>query len=90
MRRLLTLFRLVFPAGLPAFGKKDLTPDTELLSEIFAARYLLAGGHDTLHDAGLLNALAAATIEVSQINGSDAPVLAGFAGMTPNDLRSAS
>jgi hypothetical protein len=90
MRRLLTLFCLVFPAALPAFGQEDLTPDTELLSEIFAARYLLAGGHCTLHDAGLFNALAAATIEVSPMNGSDAPVLAGFAGMTPNDLRSPS
>ncbi len=73
----------------PAFGQNGLTLDAQLLAEVFASRYALAGGHFTLSDVGLLNALAAAMIEVSRISGKDAPMLAGFAGMTPDELRSA-
>lgn len=73
----------------PAFGVDGLTPDPQLLSEVLESRYALVGGHYTLSDVGLLNAIASVVIEISKISGTEDPMMAGFAGMTPSDLRSA-
>lgn len=72
----------------PAFGADGLTPDSDLLADVVASRYALIGGHYSLSDVGLLNAIASATIEISKISGSEDTLLAGFAGMTPDGLRS--
>jgi hypothetical protein len=72
----------------PAFGDDGLTPDSEQLNELILSRYALIGGHYTLSDVGLLNAISSAVIEISKISGSEDPMMAGFAGMTPDGLRS--
>ncbi len=73
----------------PAFGADGLTPDSELLDELLEAKFVFNSAHYSLSDAGLLDALALLVTEVARFSGEEDPMLAGFAGMTPADLRSA-
>jgi hypothetical protein len=73
----------------PAFGADGLTPDSELLDELLEAKFVFNSAHYSLSDAGLLDALALLVTEVARFSGEEDPMLAGFAGMAPADLRSA-
>lgn len=73
----------------PAFGADGLTPDSELLDELLEAKFVFNSAHYSLSDTGLLDALALLVTEVARFSGEEDPMLAGFAGMAPADLRSA-
>jgi len=73
----------------PAFGADGLTPDSGLLDEILRSRFVFKSAHYSLSDAGLLDALAVLVTEVAKFSGEEDPMMAGFAGMTPADLRAA-
>ena len=71
----------------PAFGVDGKTPDESALSALFDEQFTFIGGHYSLSDGGLLNALAALTIEVARFSGEDDPMLGNFANSTPEAVR---
>lgn len=71
----------------PAFGVDGRTPDQTALSALFEEKFTFIGGHYSLSDGGLLNALAALTIEVAKFSGEDEPMLANLANSTPETVR---
>jgi hypothetical protein len=71
----------------PAFGVDGKTPDESALSALFDEQFTFIGGHYSLSDGGLLNALAALTIEVAKFSGEDDPMLGNFANSTPEAVR---
>lgn len=71
----------------PVFGVDGKTPDQTALSALLDEQSVFIGGHYSLSDSGLLNALAALTIEVARFSGEDDPMLGNFAGSTPQAVR---
>lgn len=71
----------------PAFGIDGRTPDQSALSALLDEKSAFIGGHYSLSDAGLLNALAALTIEFAKFSGEDDPMLGNFAESTPEAVR---
>lgn len=92
-----TRFALTLPsyaALIPGFGIDGRTPDNELLGQIFETGFAFKGGHYSLTDSGLLNAVASLVIEAAKYSGnvagedSGGDMLAGFADSTPDAVRS--
>ena len=89
-------FSLTLPsysALLPGFGIDGRTPDDDMLSQVFESSFALRGGHYSLTDSGLLNAIAALVIEFAKIAGTSGDdngmdMLAGFTDSTPDAVRS--
>lgn len=82
-----------YAALIPGFGIDGLTPDEELLGQIFETGFAFKGGHYSLTDSGLLNAVASLVIEFARIAGtsgdeSGMDMLAGFTESTPDAVRS--
>ena len=71
----------------PVFGVDGKTPDDTALSALLDEQFTFIGGHYSLSDGGLLNALAALTIEVAKFSGEDDPMLGNFANSTPEAVR---
>ncbi len=71
----------------PVFGVDGKTPDQTALSALLDEQFTFIGGHYSLSDGGLLNALAALTIEVAKFSGEDDPMLGNFANSTPEAVR---
>lgn len=89
-----TRFSLTLPsyaALLPGFGIDGRTADEELLGQIFEAGFAFRGGHYSMTDAGLLDAIASLVIEFANLAGAgedDAgDMFAGFSGSTPDAVR---
>lgn len=72
---------------IPAFGVDGRTPDNELLRELFTEKFSFSGGHYSLTDTGLLDAIAKLTIEIAKISGDSDPMLSNFAESTPESVR---
>jgi hypothetical protein len=86
-----TRFALRLPSYdklVPAFGKDGKTPNDAALTELFEHDLAFSGGHYSLTDSGLLNAVALLTIEIAKLSGETDPMLAGFASSTPEGMRS--
>lgn len=83
-----------YAALIPGFGIDGLTPDDELLGQIFEAGFAFKGGHYSLTDSGLLNAVSSLVIEFAKFSGEAAgeeggdDMLSGFADSTPEAVRS--
>ncbi len=71
----------------PAFGIDGKTLDESALSALLDENSAFIGGHYSLSDGGLLNTLAALTIEVAKFSGEDDPMLGNFANSTPEAVR---
>lgn len=71
----------------PAFGVDGRSPDNELLRDLFTSRFAFSGGHYSLTDGGLLDAVAKLTIEIAKISGESDPMLGNFANSTPEAVR---
>jgi len=71
----------------PAFGIDGRSPDNALLRDIFTSRFAFSGGHYSLTDTGLLDAVAGLTIEIAKISGESDPMLGNFANSTPETVR---
>ncbi|MFN7163684.1 MAG: hypothetical protein ACK4P2_02595 [Hyphomonas sp.] len=71
----------------PAFGVDGRTPDREAISALLGEKSAFIGAHYTLSDTGLLNALAALTIEVAKFSGEEDAMLSNFADSTPEAVR---
>jgi hypothetical protein len=72
---------------IPAFGVDGRTPDNELLRDLFTEKFSFSGGHYSLTDTGLLDAIAKLTIEIAKISGDSDPMLSNFAESTPESVR---
>lgn len=85
-----TRFELTLPAYadlIPAFGVDGRSPDNALLRDLFTEKFAFSGGHYSLTDTGLLDAIAKLTIEVAKISGDSDPMLSNFAESTPESVR---
>jgi hypothetical protein len=71
----------------PAFGIDGKTPYESALSALLDENSAFISGHYSLSDGGLLNTLAALTIEVAKFSGEDDPMLGNFANSTPEAVR---
>ncbi len=71
----------------PVFGFDGLTPDRSALTAVLDEKSAFIGAHYSLSDTGLLNALAALTIEVAKFSGEADPMLSNFADSTPEAVR---
>lgn len=71
----------------PGFGADGKTPDSALLKEIMEAGFSFSGGHYSLTDTGLLNAISLLVIEIAKISGDEDPMLSNFADATPETVR---
>ncbi|MDP3460547.1 MAG: hypothetical protein Q8S09_14860 [Hyphomonas sp.] len=71
----------------PVFGVDGKTPDRTAFSALLDEKSAFIGGHYTVSDAGMLNALAALTIEVAKFSGEDDAMLSNFADSTPEAVR---
>ncbi len=72
---------------IPAFGQDGKTPDDAALQKLFEDKFSIVGGEYNLTDSGVLNAIAALTIEIARISGEDDAMLANFAQGTPESVR---
>ncbi|HAY06748.1 MAG TPA: hypothetical protein PKV67_11835 [Hyphomonas sp.] len=83
-----------YSALVPGFGIDGRSPDTDLLGHIFETGFAFNGGHYSLTDSGLLNAISALVIEFAKLSGEAGgeeggdDMLAGFADSTPDAVRS--
>ena len=85
-----TRFEMTLPSYadlIPAFGKDGKTPDEAALQKLFEDKFSIVGGEYNLTDTGVLNAIAALTIEIAKISGEDDAMLANFAQGTPETVR---
>jgi hypothetical protein len=71
----------------PGFGADGKTPDRDLLREAMNAGFSFSGGHYSLTDTGLLDAIAKLVIEIAKISGDEDPMLSSFADSTPESVR---
>jgi len=69
------------------FGVDGRTPDNELLRDLVSEKFAFSGGHYSLTDIGLLDAIAKLTIEIAKISGESDPMLSNFAESTPESVR---
>lgn len=85
-----TRFEVTLPTYadlVPAFGVDGRSPDTELLGDLFGTKFAFHGGHYSLTDTGLLDAIAKLTIEIARFSGESDPTLSNFADSTPEAVR---
>ena len=85
-----TRFEMTLPSYgdlVPAFGKDGKTPDETALQKLFEDKFSIVGGEYNLTDTGVLNAIAALTIEIAKFSGEEDAMLANFAQSTPETVR---
>ena len=85
-----TRFEMTLPSYadlVPAFGKDGKTPNDAVLQKLFQDTFSIVGGEYSFTDTGVLNAVAALTIEIAKMSGEDDAMLANFAQGTPDTVR---